>query len=340
MNGKIPHIERPNIEDYSGPAQNTAKNALRITTEGRTFLPDVIPLSTPYLVFLDPSDLCNAKCRFCPTGTGEIKKYRKQQLMDFVLYRKIIDDLCAMPEPIKTLRLYCFGEPLLNPIFTEMVKYAKKTRRFGQIDTTTNGLLLTPQMSDGLIDAGLNKLFVSVPADYTAEYFNGVNYFFQESRGRCKVFVKILGDSLSEYKKDVFKHFFGKVSDELAIEYLSPCWPDFKVEAGQKGIYGQELPEKAPNVCPYLFYSLAINADGKVSACFLDWRKAMVIGDLKQESFKDIWNGSKLRGLQLAHLMGYRCQIKHCKDCGQLRYGMPDNIDAYAEQILERMLEK
>ena len=40
----------------------------RITLEGRTRLETVIPLSTPYLVFLDPSDICNQHCAFCPSG--------------------------------------------------------------------------------------------------------------------------------------------------------------------------------------------------------------------------------------------------------------------------------
>ena len=143
-----------------------AKIAPRITLEGRTKLETVIPLSTPYLVFLDPSDVCNAKCSWCPTGSGEARKYKTPQLMNFDLYRKIIDDLCDMPEPIKTLRLYADGEPLLNPRFPDMVQYAKTTGRFGQVDSTTNGKLLSRKLNSAIVNSGLDRIFISVPAGW------------------------------------------------------------------------------------------------------------------------------------------------------------------------------
>jgi len=330
----LSHIERPNVEDYSGPA----KIAPRITTEGRTFLPDVIPLSTPYLVFLDPSDLCNAKCGWCPTGSGEIKKYRKQQLMEWDVYTKAINDLADMPEKIKVLRLYMMGESLLNPRIAEMIQYAADTTRFEQIDLTTNGLLLTKQMSDGLIDAGLNKIFISVPADYAPVYSGNIAYLFGYSRHTgCQLHLKFIRGGAGEER---FFSTFERFADSISIENKVNCWPDFEVaEASDRGIYGQELPAKAVDVCPYLFYSVAINPDGKVSACFLDYQKDLILGDLKEESFKDIWNGTKFLGLRLAHLMGYRCQLKHCNNCQQLLYGAPDNIDPYADEILKKLTE-
>ncbi len=318
----------------------TAKISPRITLENRTPLQDVIPLSTPYLVFLDPSDICNAHCQWCPTGSGEIKKYRKQQLMDFDLYRKIIDDLAAMPEQIKTLRLYCWGEPLMNLRFPEMVRYAKNTGRFGQVDTTSNGMLLNPRLSQEIITAGLDKIFISVPTEYTREYLGEIAYFhgFAYGAGTCNVHVKIIGDNLSETQKQRFYEDFEDFSDSINIEYLSPCWPGYESgKVGEKGIYGQELPAKVPNTCPYIFYSMAINSDGKVSLCFLDWKKEMVMGDLKRESFKDIWNGWWVKNIRRFQLSGLRACLCPCKDCQQLRYGMADNIDDYAEEILKRL---
>lgn len=303
----------------------------------RTPLQTVIPLSTPYLVFLDPSDKCNAKCGWCPTGNKEAKKYRKGQLMDWNLYVKIINDLCDMPEPIKTLRLYMMGEPLLNDALPEMIQYAKDSGRFGQIDTTTNGYLLTKNWSECLVDAGLKKVFISVPINYNLRYYENVKYFFEYSRGKCKVFVKIIGDTLTNYRQQVFLRFFSSISDEISIEHLSPCWPEFDVgKVGDKGIYGQPISSEV-QVCPYIFYSLAINSDGTVSLCFLDWKHEMIIGDLKRENFKDIWNSNRLRSERRIQLKGHREILKNCRDCGQLIYGQPDDIDQYANEILERM---
>jgi MoaA/NifB/PqqE/SkfB family radical SAM enzyme len=314
----------------------------RIDLENRTPLQDVIPLDTPYLVFLDPSDECNAHCKWCPTGSREALKYKKPQLMDFDLYKKIINNLCDMPEPIKTLRLYKDGEPLLNPNLHLMIYYAKKTGRFGQIDTTTNGIALTKEWGKMLIDAGLDKIFISVPQNYTLEYREKINTFISHKKN-CEVYVKIIGDGLSELRRSFFwDDFCG--ADRIFIENLAPCWPNFDVgKVGTRGIYGQ--PIKEVQVCPYIFYSLAINSDGTVSLCFLDWKHEIILGDLKKEKFKDIWNKSILRGYRGQHLMKNRKNYQTyprscaplCANCEQLTYGAPDDIDQYAEEILRRL---
>ena len=310
----------------------------------RTPLQDVIPLSTPYLVFLDPSDKCNAKCAWCPTGSGEAKKYKKAGLMDWGLYRKIVDDLAAMPEPIKTLRLYMMGEPLLNPRFADMVRYAKDTGRFGQVDTTTNGSLLDGGRIHNIWAAGLDMVVVSVPSEYNWKNVQTIKFLYETSRsfnswnsdGRREVVVKIIGDLLSGEQLTQFYKDFGNICDRIFIEHLAPCWPGFAVEGvGELGIYGQ--PVKEVRVCPYIFYSLAINSDGTVSLCFLDWSHKMIIGDLNKESFKDIWNGWLLRIHRLGQLQGKRSINPVCCNCGQLAYGAPDDIDQYADEILGRL---
>jgi radical SAM protein with 4Fe4S-binding SPASM domain len=309
----------------------------RIDFEGRTRLETVIPLSTPYLVFLDPSDICDARCSWCPTGSGEALKYKKPQLMDFDLYQKIIDDLCDMPEQIRTLRLYAHGEPLLNPKFPGMVLYATESGRFGQVDTTTNGSLLRPTLNNQIIKAGLDKIFVSVPAVYTPAYVKNIKHFYDNSRDKCQVYVKAIGDNMNEEAKVKFMKDFGDISDRIFIEHLSPCWPEFEVkDVGSIGIYGQEIKEI--QVCSYLFYSLSINSDGTVSACFLDWKKDMLLGDLKKEAFKSIWNGRFLRDYRIMHLTKARSLLRMCGKCQQLMYGACDDIDAYAEELLGGMV--
>lgn len=45
-----------------------AKIKSKLNLQDRVPLQDVIPLETPYLIYLDPSSACNFKCQFCPTG--------------------------------------------------------------------------------------------------------------------------------------------------------------------------------------------------------------------------------------------------------------------------------
>jgi radical SAM protein with 4Fe4S-binding SPASM domain len=324
----------------------------RIELENRTRLEEVIPLETPFVVFLDPSDHCNFRCKFCPTGNSRLMKKVQRPLgfMDFDLYKKIIDDLSAFKKPIKVLRLYKDGEPLLNPKLADMIRYGKDSGCALQIDTTTNASLLQPRKNLDLIHAGLDRINISINglSDQAYREFTrhkvqfdrlveNIRHFY-EHRENCLVCIKIIGDNLSKEEQEQFFAIFGNMADRVFIEHIAPCWPEFEMEDAEAnasvGIYGQEIQKV--EVCPYIFYSLSINSDGKVSLCFLDWSRRMILGDLKTDSFKDVWKGDALFHYRKMHLSKKRKSHPICGKCGQLSHCLPDDIDAYAGMLLER----
>ena len=335
-----------------------AKIKPRIELEKRTRLETVIPLSVPFVIFVDPSDRCNFQCKFCPTADRKLMKAipGRNQVMDFNLYKKIIDDICKFEKPIKVLRLYKDGEPLVNPKFTDMIRYAKEKKCAERIDTTTNASLLTPQKSIEMIEAGLDRINISIEGVRKEQYLEFSRYpidfnklvenigFLYKNRKNCEIIIKINGDTLSKEDKKRFYEILGDIADGVYIEHIMSCWPEFNlkqrgVEINQEfGIYGQKIKEV--QVCPYVFYSFSINSDGSASACFLDWSRKLIVGDVKKESVKDIWKGEKLFNLQKIFLEKKRKEHPVCKDCGQLTHGLPDDIDTYAEMLLKRIKNK
>lgn len=328
----------------------------RIELENRTKLETVIPLSTPFVIFVDPADSCNFKCNFCPTGDSELMKKvgRPFKVMNFELYKKIIDDICEFDKPIKVLRLYKDGEPLLNKKLPEMIKYAKDKGCAEKIDTTTNASLLTKERSLALIEAGLDRINISIEGINKEQYMNfskiDIDFeklvenvkFFYDNKKQCEVLVKINGDILTEDEKQLFLDIFGNHCDRIFIEHIMSCWPEFDVKEvkvnNEFGIYGQEIKEVS--VCPYPFYSFSINSDGSASTCFLDWSRKLIIGNTEQESVKNIWFGNKMKEYQMMFLEGRRKEHSVCKNCGQLTHGMPDNIDQYSNELLEKIKVK
>ena len=333
-----------------------AKIKPRIDIENRTKLETVIPLSVPFIINVDPADSCNFKCKFCPSGNRALMKNvgRPFKTMDFELYKKIIDDICEFEKPIKVLRLYKDGEPLLNPRFAEMVKYAKEKKCSERIDTTTNASLLNPKRNLEIIEAGLTRINISIEGVNEKQYLEFSNYkidfdklvgnihHFYENKKKCEVIIKINGDTISDDDNKKFYEIFGDIADGVYIEHIMSCWPEFElkgVEVNKEfGIYGQ--PIKEVQVCPYVFYSFSINSDGSASACFLDWSRKLIIGDAKSESVKDIWNGEKLLNYQKMFLKKKRKEHPVCRDCGQMSHGLPDDIDSYAEMLLDRLEKK
>nr|URC16992.1 MAG: SPASM-radical SAM protein [Lokiarchaeota virus Fenrir Meg22_1012]URC17221.1 MAG: SPASM-radical SAM protein [Lokiarchaeota virus Fenrir Meg22_1214] len=331
-----------------------AKIKPRIQLENREPLAENIPLSTPWVIFVDPSDACNFRCKFCPSGNLKLlKKYgRTPTIMKLDLYEKIINQIKEFDKPIKVLRLYKDGEPLLNPSFPKMVKYAKNSGCCEKVDTTTNASMLNPDLNLKIIEAGLDRINISIEGVNEQQYrdFSGykINFdkfvrnieHFYDHRKDCEMIIKINGDLLSEEDKTKFFEIFGDITDGIFIEHVMNCWYDFDSEVKQNeevGIYGQ--PIKEVMICPYVFYSMSVNSNGTVSVCFLDWARKMLIGDVYEEKLKEIWNGKNMNSYRKMFLFKLRKTHPICSKCSQLSHGMPVDLDDKSEEIIKRCKE-
>ncbi len=325
----------------------------RINLEKRTKLEEVIPLKAPFVIFVDPSDRCNFGCKFCPTGNKQLMKEigRPLKAMKFDLFKKIINDIREFEQPIKVLRLYKDGEPLLNPRFADMVKYAKDNPQILSVDTTTNASLLNPKRNLEIIAAGLDRINISIEGINNKQYKEFSNYriifdklveniqHFYENRKQCEVIIKINGDVISEDDRKLFRKIFHNKANGIYIEHIMSCWPEFELSGVQVnrevGVYGQEIKEVM--ICPYVFYSFSINSDGLASLCFLDWSRKLLIGNVNETSVLDIWNGKNIHAYQKMFLMKKRKEHLVCRECGQMTHGLPDDIDKHAEMLLNKI---
>jgi len=247
--------------------------------------------------------------------------------------------------------LYAFGEPLLNPHFAKMVRLAKDRDVCNDIDTTTNASRLTHELTRDIIDAGLDRINISIVgvSDSMYKSFSKANVNFEklveniaylyENKKQCTVFVKINGDVISGPDKLKFLQIFEPISDGCAIEHVMDCWDGYnmgEVEVNKElGVYGQ--PKTHINVCPYIFYSFCVNFDGVVSPCFLDWNRKMVIGNLNHLTLKQIWEGNKMRHMRLMMLRKQRSDLPVCANCNQLEAGEPVDIDRFTKMLLEKI---
>lgn len=328
----------------------------RINLEGRTALETVIPLATPFVLFVDPASACNFQCTFCPTGDRSLIKDtgRYQGVMKLDVFKKVIDGLADFPEKIKVLRMYKDGEPFLNKNLAKMIAYAKESGNVPYIDTTSNGTLFSPEKLGPVIEAGLDKINISVDGMNRDQYqrFTKFDFEFDEfvknikwlyaNKGDLEIVIKIPTELITEAQQQEFYDTFGDYCDRIFIENFAPCWPEFDVEerTGFKittGIYNQ--PISPTNTCPYIFYAMSVNADGLVSSCFLDWGRKLIVGDVREQSLGDVWNSDKFYTLRMDHLEGRRMQNPVCSQCGQLTHCLPDNIDPYAKDLAVKLKE-
>ena len=155
---------------------NTIQNTIR---SQNCDLVKSIPLSTPYSINIDPASICNFKCKFCPSGYKDLINHsaRKQGLMEFSLFKKIIDDMKQFDTKIKRVNLWKDGEPFLNQQLADMVKYIKDSNVSDEVWISTNGYLLEQDIVKRIILSGVDLIRVSIEAVSTERYLElaGVN---------------------------------------------------------------------------------------------------------------------------------------------------------------------
>lgn len=328
----------------------------KLDSEQRVNLQDAIPLETPFLLYVDPSSACNFRCQFCPTGHKDLLKSSayKRSLLDFGLFEKLLHDLEAFPEPLKVMRMNKIGEPLLNKKLPAMIALAKACGKVRYIDLATNAALFTPELLSQLVESGLDRLNISLEGINREQYIEhaksdidfdrlaeNIRWLYPH-RGSMEITIKIPGNYLSEHDRKHFFEMFGDYCDRIFIEEISPIWPEFDVEqrAGVKiqqlaGQYKQSLEDK--DVCTYIFYAMAVNSDGTVSACCPDWDQKLIVGNLRQQSLKEIWDSKPMHDLQMQHLQGKRRDNPVCRECGHVKYAQVDNIDLYRRQLADKL---
>ncbi|MBR6114423.1 MAG: radical SAM protein [Oscillospiraceae bacterium] len=335
-----------------------ARRIPRIDIHDRIELKNALPLRTPFVVHIDPCDTCNFRCKFCPSGDTALMKSTKGRghgPMDYTMFCRIIDELGEFPDPIRVVRLYKEGEPLVNARFADMVRYAKSSGHVLRVDTTTNGSLLTRERSLAIIDAGLDRINISVEGMNAEQYrdFSGYRLdfgqftdniaFFYEHRQQCEVNIKINGDTLTPGQEEEFYRVFGDISDGISVERTIEYWPKYKqmrVDFDEDvSILGGSAREV--QVCPYVFYEMCVNSDGTYSLCRFDWNHAMLLDRHvgPPPTPKKIWDSIVLWQFQQQFLRRQRLlmTVLSCPKCGVLKQGVPEDLDEFADEILDRM---
>jgi len=320
-------------------------------SKDRLVLHEHIPLATPLVVYIEPSGYCNLRCKFCPHGIKGADF--KRDMMSLELFKKMTENLTEFDDKIKLLRICGNGEPLLNKNIVNMLKYSYMNKISEKIELVTNGLLINDNLIQSL-PLYLDRIICSIEGLDDGEYerISGVNVDFPAFLSRlsalyahrqdCKVHIKINSAGISsEAMKAKFFDLFSDKCDEIFVENIVEMWPQYNTSYSTGKFrwmgYGEKKEHK---VCVQIFKGMQVQANGEVVPCCVDWNRKNIIGDINIISLKDIWRGSKLRDLQIAHLAGRKPEIEPCKNCAMNDYCDIDNIDLNADDCLSRLRKK
>jgi MoaA/NifB/PqqE/SkfB family radical SAM enzyme len=268
---------------------------------------DEAPL--PEIVQIESTNICNAKCVFCPRDD----MHRKQGVMDMALFRKIVDECATLG--IEHVRMHNYGEPFVDRSLVEKVRYAKE-RGIPQVGMISNGSLITEAAARGMIEAGLDAINISVDAS-GREVFESTRLGLKYDKviGNIERLVKIR-EELNRRRPKLILSFVrqnNSVDEQAFIEHWRRIADKIHITDlhNWAGTLNQESDVNYPCYRPWLTFTVLW--DGRVSLCCADFDGRTVLGDLRTSTIGEIWNSDAYRGVRRQHLESGGPDI--CRSC-------------------------
>ncbi|MBU1110111.1 radical SAM protein [Patescibacteria group bacterium] len=276
--------------------------------------------SYPIRLNIDPCNYCNLQCALCPVGQRD--KGRKQTLMTFDTYKKVLDECGPY---LWEINLYNWGEPLLNKDVFKMIKYARGMKI--DVNLSTNLNIFNDEICNNLIKCKLNKLIVSLDgvSQKSVEAYQAGNNFEVVIENMKRLIQKKheLGSDLPflEWRFIVHKHNehgidrAKELAQELGVDKLE--FLQIRCNMGQELLmnnkaqfenvkpwlpknenlsgydYSKRQKKDIKDFCRLLWIESVIQPDGSVSPCCAVWQDKFDFGNIRDFSFKEIWNGEK-----------------------------------------------
>ena len=267
-----------------------------------------IQTSYPTTVVLELVNRCDLECVMCYQGfRNDAIKYT----VDDVMLDKIFDDF--KKNKLSALMLTA-SEPLLYKNFDKVLERAKEAEIM-DIFIFTNGNLLNEKNSNLILNSGVTRLFVSIDAA-TEETYNKIrvpvskrllnskrlekleenvkNFVNMKKKLNKKLpLTRVSFVALSEnsHEVDLFKKKWEKIVDSVEIQRETSIKVYDKIE----NYRGKKLEKYN---CTKPWGDMAIYSNGLVGPCCNLVGRKTPIGNIKDNSITEIWNGEKMTELR------------------------------------------
>jgi radical SAM protein with 4Fe4S-binding SPASM domain len=288
----------------------------------------------PLSVSVEPTTSCNLRCPECPSGLRSFT--RPTGMMDAGLYRSVLDQLSPW---LTNMTLYFQGEPFLHPAFLDMVAEASERGVF--TSTSTNGHYLDPEKAREVVRSGLDRLIISIDGvsqDTYSRYRIGgsLNKVLDgarnvvEARRSAKasnplVIFQFLVIGPNEHQvPDIFRLGKDAGADEVRLktaqiydyENGSPLIPkDLRYSRYVPDGNGKWRIRSAwENKCWKMWSESVITWDGRVLPCCFDKDGSHQMGDMRSQTFREIWFGDKYKEFR-SSILKSRASVDICRNC-------------------------
>ena len=266
-------------------------------------------------VYLEISNHCNLRCRFCPGTTRPAKRMTREEFTRALELLKPWTDY---------LYFHLMGEPLCHPDLEQFLSIAGD---YGfKVILTTNGTLLKARQDILLNATALHKINISLHAFEANDLAVPFSRYLQESvvfakamEGNKIVCLRLWNhggeDGKNQEILDALESVFPKpwvqernglrLGNKVYLEHGDKFdWPDLSAS-----------DDTPPTFCYGLRDQLGVLCDGSVVPCCLDHNGDLVLGNLFKQPLEEILNSPMAKDIFNGFSQGIATQ-ELCRKCG------------------------
>lgn len=253
----------------------------------------------PKQLIVDIHSYCNARCAICPYP--DLKKKIPMGIMEESLFQKIVQDFSALAKKYNFAGsiLFCnMGDLFVHPqIAIDRLQYVMQLGLNTSIQT--NAALMSPEVVDSLKNIGFDGAITIS--------FHGIS---------PDVYKRVMGLDISKTIKNIDYLLQNFPQDKIGIQSIPCNWPRGEAKRiraffSQKGIHVRmPLPNNRAGLLTDASFrkrekligcnagrplgEMVICFDGDVVLCCNDMGRNEIIGNVKNNSIEEVWNGEAM----------------------------------------------
>lgn len=215
---------------------------------------------------INPSELCNRACAFCPRSNPEVYSNRNLHMLETTAesIAKNLHDINYS----NRVTISGFGEPLLSRnIFKIIEIISLGAPNIERLQLITNGDQLNEDVIVKLYSAGITRLEINLyDSEQQVEYFKRI--------------LQNIDDSLY-----VLRHHYYSSSKDYGLTLNNRAG---SIDVGSKGNFSDKI-------CYLPFYKLMIDWNGNILLCCQDWKRVAKLKlNINTHSITEIWDSVQM----------------------------------------------
>lgn len=304
---------------------------------------DVLP--GPPRVQIQTQSGCDGRCVFCP-NKAVLESSLEQGRMAPELYHKIIDELADLAP--RRISPYLMNEPLLDARLPDFIRYTVDRVPAATTLVTSNGTHLSEELGEALIASGLKRLKVSLQSldPEVNKRLMGASCDPEKIVHNILTFKRLMNKKRTK-RPDLRVSMIVTKFNAREIEHARRFWKKHGIRLVTSALENRggnidaaealNTQEMTHLCCACIRPSreMCVLWNGDVVLCCVDWWRTAIVGNLAEQSVREVWNGPRLQTIRDALARDDHTQLPEiCANCAQS--ARPDEHRRGLKSLLRR----